>query len=497
MKQAFLSVSNKEGLEDLARQLIQKNIQLIASEGTADFLRSHKIVVTPVSDYLKLEPFLDGRVKTLHPNLYGGILADRSNASHMTSLQDRQIELIDFVIVDLYPFEKNQHDAILAIENMDIGGVSLIRAAAKNYNDCTVVCHEHDYATLMNELEINAGETTLAFRKKMAISAFRKTRDYDANIANFLAETSEAHPNWKKTIALAYGENPHQKAGFYTQGSDEAAFTLLQGKPFSYNNLLDLDAGIRLVLDFKEHAATVMKHTNPCGMAIARTPLAAIQKAFEADPKSAFGGIVVVNQPLDVDGANFLSPHFLELIAAPAFTADALTILSQKKKCRIVQYQPEKSIPEQEIKTALNGHLIQDPDKSLCVADTMHSPTVRKPTPQLLQDLKFAYQLVKHVKSNAIVIVKQGVSIGIGAGQMSRVDAVELALKKASHQDLTDAVLASDGFFPFADSIELIKQAGIQAIIQPGGSIRDSDIITACNALALTMVFTGQRSFKH
>ncbi len=350
---------------------------------------------------------------------------------------------------------------------------------------------------LIDELETHSGETTLEFRKKMAICAFTKSCEYDSKIASWLMNSVSFTQHLTEKIPLAYGENPHQAAGFYVQEHELPRFSLLQGKPLSYNNILDLDAGIRLVLDFEEATATVIKHTNPCGAAVGKDSYSALSNAFQADSKSAFGGIVVLNKTMDELCATFLTPHFVEIIAAPDFTQEALVVLSKKPKLRVICYQSSKIQSGREIKSALGGVLVQDNSNSLISYDNVTIPTECKPTIDALNNLLFAFKIARHTKSNAIVIAHLGVSISIGAGQTSRVDACELALKKAQNHCLKQAVLASDGFFPFVDCIALIAKAGIKWIIQPGGSIRDLDVIAACNQAGIGMVFTGSGGFKH
>ncbi|MDP3704948.1 MAG: bifunctional phosphoribosylaminoimidazolecarboxamide formyltransferase/IMP cyclohydrolase [Legionellaceae bacterium] len=491
MKTAFISVNDKTQLERVAKAMTQYDIQLIASNGTADFLASKAIAVQSISEYLQAPPILDGRVKTLHPALFAGILADRHHAHHLQELAQLSASLIDFVIVDLYPFSTYQD-----IEHIDIGGISLIRAAAKNYQYCTVVCEVSDYPLFLNELALHNGQTELAFRKKMAATAFVKSSRYDAAIASWMLEESSESLRLKKTLALSYGENPHQPADFYNLEGELPSIQLLQGKPLSYNNLLDLDSGINLIFEFDGTACAVIKHTNPCGVAQASSPKEAVEKAFHADSKSAFGGIVILNTALDLSTALFLKPHFFEVIAAPTYTQEALNLLAEKSKCRVVTFMQEKQASTA-LRSALNGFLMQQVDRKDIAFSQETIPTRSKPDPSLYRDMQFAFQVVRHMKSNAIVIVKGGVTLSLGVGQTNRVDAVSHALDKISGIDLTDAVLASDGFFPFADSIDLIAKTSIKTIVQPGGSLRDSEVIAACDKWGISMVMTGVRSFKH
>lgn len=489
MKTAFISVSNKDGLFELAQELVSFDVHLMASCGTAECLSGHGFDVLSIEDYLAISPLLDGRVKTLHPGLFSGILADRKNPKHMLELKSMNVEPIDFVIVDVYAFSEEQD-----IEHIDIGGVALLRAAAKNHSYCTVISDPKDYPLFIDELQCRGIETSLTFRKTMAARAFAKSAAYDAAISHWCAPEAIKPMPLEKTLALSYGENPHQTANFYNWPGETPNISLLFGKPLSYNNLLDLDAGIRLVMDFNTPVAAIIKHNNPCGVAKARSPKEAIMAAFHSDEKSAFGGIVVFNQRIDKEAALFLQSHFFEVIAAPDFTAEAVTVLAEKTRLRLVSFKPQSSGIE--IRSALNGFLIQTPDVYLG-NDNVRIPTIKKPDETLLADLYFAFALVRHMKSNAIVIVKNGITLGIGLGQTNRVDAVSQALLRASQFSLDNAVLASDGFFPFADSIECIAQTPIKAIIQPGGARRDQAVIDACNAYQLSMIITGKRGFKH
>jgi phosphoribosylaminoimidazolecarboxamide formyltransferase/IMP cyclohydrolase len=491
MKTAFISVSNKEGLVDVARILINLDTRLIASKGTAAFLSENKIEVLSIEDYLNISPILDGRVKTLHPALFSGILADRKNVKHMQELQQINVEPIDFVIVDLYAFSQYQD-----IEHIDIGGVALIRAAAKNYEYCTVVSDAKDYPVLIEALKSFGIETNLEFRKKMAALAFSKIAQYDGEVSEWCGDEGNIKSlHLQKTIDLSYGENPHQAAYFYSRDDECPNINLLQGKPLSYNNLLDLDAGIRLISEFDTPASTIIKHTNPCGIALGLTAKQAVEFAFHADEKSAFGGIVVLNQILDKETAVFLNSHFFEVIAAIDYTPEAREVLAEKSKCRVLTFI--KHQPMIEVRSALNGFLIQAPDSNILEVEKALVPTSKKPEKALYSDLRFAFQVVRHMKSNAIVIVKNGVTLSMGIGQTNRVDAVNHALLRAKDCDLQNAVLASDGFFPFEDSIELIAHSSIKTIIQPGGSRRDQMIIEACDKYEISMMMTNIRGFKH
>ncbi|MFT4060202.1 MAG: bifunctional phosphoribosylaminoimidazolecarboxamide formyltransferase/IMP cyclohydrolase [Legionella sp.] len=490
MKTAFISVSNKKGLVEVARVLINLDTRLIASKGTAAFLNENKIEVLSIEDYLNISPVLDGRVKTLHPALFSGILADRKNVKHMQELQQINVEPIDFVIVDLYAFSQYQD-----IEHIDIGGVALIRAAAKNYQYCTVVSDAKDYPVLIEALKSLGIETNLEFRKKMAARAFSKITQYDGEVSLWCDEENIKSFQLQKAIDLSYGENPHQAAQFYNWRDECPNINLIQGKPLSYNNLLDLDAGIRLISEFDTPAATIIKHTNPCGVALGLSAKQAVEFAFYADEKSAFGGIVVLNQIVDKETACFLNSHFFEVIAAIDYTPEAREVLAEKSKCRVLTFI--KHQPTMEVRSALNGFLIQAPDSNILEVEKALVPTLKKPEKALYSDVRFAFQVVRHMKSNAIVIVKNGVTLSMGIGQTNRVDAVNHALLRAKDCDLQNAVLASDGFFPFEDSIELIAHSSIKTIIQPGGSRRDQMVIEACDKYEISMMMTNIRGFKH
>jgi phosphoribosylaminoimidazolecarboxamide formyltransferase/IMP cyclohydrolase len=490
MKTAFISVTNKEGLVSLAHSLVRYEIQLIASKGTATFLIENGFSVLSIEEYLDVSPMLDGRVKTLHPGIFSGILADRKNPQHMSELKQLNIQPIDFVIVNLYPFSDYQD-----IEHIDVGGVALIRAAAKNHEYCTVLSEVSHYPIFIEELQKNEGETQALFRKKMAGLAFVKTAQYDAAIAAWCNQDEPSQISLHKTISLSYGENPHQSADFYNYLGESPNITLNQGKPLSYNNLLDLDAGIRLIGEFDAPAAAIMKHTNPCGVALGASVKQAIESAFFADEKSAFGGIVILNHRVDRDTALFLKGHFFELIAAPDYTLEARDLLAEKSKCRLVTFN--KQLPETDLRSALNGFLIQTSDSKAVDFNHITIPTLKKPEKRSYPDLRFAFQVIRHLKSNAILIVENGITIASGSGQTNRVDAVAHALYRAKEAQLKHAVLASDGFFPFEDSIELIAQTPIKIIIQPGGSRRDQEVIEACDRHQISMILTGIREFKH
>lgn len=511
---ALLSVSDKTGLIEFAQKLVQEfEFDLISSGGTAKALQEAGLPVTKVSDYTGFPEILGGRVKTLHPRIHGGILARRDVSQDVEELNTHKIRPIDLVVVNLYPFEKTvaQADVTLseAIENIDIGGPTLLRAAAKNYAHLTVLCNPEQYHPYLQEIREKQGEISGNFRQRCALKAFRHTATYDQAISAYLEqqETTEDTPLPKtytlagtQLQALRYGENPHQPAAWYQTGTIATGWTagkILQGKPLSYNNLVDLEAARRIICEFTdEPAAAVLKHTNPCGIAVASSLSEAYQKAFAADSISAFGGIVALNRAIDADTAAELTQTFLECIVAPDCTPEAEEILQKKSKLRVfilpnlTQGQPET------IKVIAGGFLVQKSDDAVEHPDDWKIVTEKQPTPAELAELLFAWKVVKHVKSNAIVVTKDRTTLGVGAGQMNRVGSVKIALEQAGEK-AQGGFLASDGFFPFDDSVRTAAAAGITAIVQPGGSLRDQDSIKAANELGIVMVLTGIRHFLH
>lgn len=509
IKTALISVSNKNGLVDFARQLQERQIEIISTGGTAQTLKEAGVKVSLVSEITGFPEILNGRVKTLHPKVHGGILAVRDKDEHLQQLYEHNIKPIDLVVVNLYPFQetikKENISEAEAIENIDIGGPTLIRAAAKNMAYVTVVVNPERYGEVIADLDKNQGEVSPALRRELAVEAFKHTADYDEAIYEYFAG-SEEFPGllklvYEKVFDLRYGENPHQKASFYR---DELAppnslvyAEQLHGQELSFNNILDFNAGWHLVNEFSAPAAVVVKHNNPCGVAVADSPKIAFELAFAADSLSGFGGIVALNQPVYPDLAEKLVEPFLEGIIAPGFMKEALEILTQKKNLRLLAmpelpFQPETI----DIKRVQGGILIQQTDTARETKEAMKVVTENLPSTSDWDDLIFAWKVAKHVKSNAIVLANNKVTTGIGAGQMSRVDATELAIKKADAKS-KNSVLASDAFFPFADAIEAAAKAGVRAIIQPGGSIRDAEVIAAANKYNIAMVFTGVRHFKH
>ena len=511
---ALLSVSDKTGLVDLARSLHQDlDFEIVSSGGTAKAISDAGIPVKKVSDYTGSPEILGGRVKTLHPKVHGGILARPDQAADEKDLSDNDIRPFDLVVVNLYPFEQTiaQPDVTMAaaIEKIDIGGPTMIRAAAKNHKYLTVLCSPDQYEDYLSAAKASGGTPPMAFRAKCARAAFWHTANYDCAIAQYLskAEDTEDLPanyaiggSLKQT--LRYGENPHQPAGWYQSGavaSGWAAAEQLQGKALSYNNLVDLEAARRIIAEFPSSdrpAAAVLKHTNPCGVSISDTLATAYQQAFDADNISAFGGIVALNQPIDEATAEALTGTFLECVVAPGCSEGAKAILSKKKNLRILVLSDLSAGPTQSVRAIAGGFLTQTADDLREDPTNWTIPTDKKPSETELAELLFSWRVVKHVKSNAILVTRDNTTLGVGAGQMNRVGAVKIALEQAGDQ-AKGAILASDGFFPFDDSVKTAAAAGIKAIVQPGGSIRDEDSIKAANELGLIMAFTGTRHFLH
>ncbi|MEZ4614698.1 MAG: bifunctional phosphoribosylaminoimidazolecarboxamide formyltransferase/IMP cyclohydrolase [Caldilineaceae bacterium] len=507
--QALLSVSDKSGLVDFARQLHEADVALIASGGTARAIQDAGIPVRAVEEITKFPEILGGRVKTLHPAIHGGILARRV-AHHLEELDAYQIDLIDLVVVNLYPFQQTvaQPNVTLAtaVEEIDIGGVALLRAAAKNHESVTVVCEPGDYEQVAQAFV--EGGTSMMQRKQLALKAFRHTAAYDTAIAAYLTgqiDDDDIADNLPNQIQLdlrlaqrnRYGENPHQQGGLYAYGADKPPFEVLHGKEMSYNNWLDLDGSWQSAQDFPEPTVAIIKHGNPCGLATAVTLADAYEKALASDPVSAFGSIISVNRPLDAETVHRMKDLFVEVIAAPAFEEEALAILQKKKNLRIVQ-PTGVELRNLSVRSIYGGVLVQELDRSQEDMDpaTWRIVSAQQPTAEQLADLAFAWRVARHVKSNAIIYAKDTATIGIGAGQMSRIDSVMLAGHKAGEKS-QGAVMASDAFFPFADGIEAAAQHGIAAVVQPGGSVRDDEVIEAVNKLGLVMAFTGTRHFRH
>ncbi len=522
INRALISVSDKTGLEHLVRSLVGFGVELLSTGGTAKTLRGFGLSVTDVSDVTGFPEIMDGRVKTLHPGIHGGLLSIRDNAEHEAQRQKHEIDLIDLLVVNLYPFEETltrggTRDEI--VENIDIGGPAMIRAASKNHEGVAVVVTPHDYDSLLAEMAAHAGATTLSLRKKLAATAFARTASYDAAIAQWMAQVvDEPFPAFtgfggRKAQDLRYGENPHQKAAVY-QSSDGRTGVLdakqIQGKELSYNNINDADAALEAVSEFSpvQPACVIVKHANPCGVAVSSSIAEAYRQALICDPVSAFGGILAFNQKIDGETATEISKIFTEVILAPGADEDALRILSTKKNLRLLLLP---SLPNPKSKTTLvksiaGGLLTQSRDAETLDLTTLKVVTKRAPSPQEMQDLLFAWTVAKHVKSNAIIFAKNGRTTGIGAGQMSRIDSTRIAVSKSldaaraqgrQEPDVRGSVLASDAFFPFPDGVEAAADAGATAIIQPGGAMKDQDVIATANARGLAMVFTGIRHFRH
>jgi len=512
---ALISVSDKTGIVDFARQLSEMKVEILSTGGTARLLAEEKIPVIEVSDYTGFPEMMDGRVKTLHPKIHGGILGRRGTDDAIMAKND--IGPIDMVVVNLYPFEKTvanpDCDLPTAIENIDIGGPTMLRAAAKNHADVTVVVDANDYQQILDELKANSSISDKT-RFDLAVKTFEHTSAYDSAIANYLgARIGEEVANFPRTINLQYqqkqvmryGENPHQKAAFYVESEiSEASIstaTQLQGKELSYNNIADTDAALECVKCFSEApACVIVKHANPCGVATGATLLEAYERAFSTDPESAFGGIIAFNGELDVRTANaIVDKQFVEVIIAPKVSAGALDIITSKRNLRLLEcgQWPAEAGKRLEFKRVNGGMLVQDLD--LALHDELKVVTKRQPTEQEMLDLLFSWRVSKFVKSNAIVYAKDGMTFGVGAGQMSRVNSARIAAIKAEHAglDVKGAVMASDAFFPFRDGLDNAAAVGISAVIQPGGSMRDAEVIAAADEHDIAMVFTGMRHFRH
>ncbi|PKO05379.1 MAG: bifunctional phosphoribosylaminoimidazolecarboxamide formyltransferase/inosine monophosphate cyclohydrolase [Chloroflexi bacterium HGW-Chloroflexi-3] len=499
MFEALLSVHDKTGLVEFARGLHRLGWKLIASGGTARLLRENHLPVTEVADYTDSPEILGGRVKTLHPAIHGGILA-RDISEHVDELTQLGWHLIDMVVVNLYPFEETivQPEVTLAeaIEQIDIGGVTLIRAAAKNHQRVTLVCDPQDYEQVLDALQ--NGGVTEPLRKELAVKGFRMTTHYDAVIADYLGESDSHILKLYSLQSLRYGENPHQSARVYGYQPAQGPLggRVLQGKELSYNNLLDLDAAWRAVVSFEKCSVVIVKHLSPCGIASADWQLEAYQRALDSDPVSAFGGIVAFNREVDAETAGSVSQLFVECIVAPGFSAGALEVLAKKKNLRLLEMPDLKIEPLVEYRSITRGILQQSVDLGDPSGTEWRVVTEKEPTPDQLADLKFAWRACQHVKSNAIVFAKDEATVGIGGGQPNRVDCVVMATQRAGEK-AQGAVMASDAFFPFSDSVENAATAGIVAIVQPGGSLRDQESIDACNRLGIAMLFTGVRHFRH
>jgi phosphoribosylaminoimidazolecarboxamide formyltransferase / IMP cyclohydrolase len=519
VRRALISVSDKTGVVDFARGLARLGIEIVSTGGTAAALRDADVEVRDVSDVTGSAEILGGRVKTLHPRLHAALLAVRDDPAHMETLAAEGIEPIDLVCVNLYPFEQTiARHAVSeeeAVENIDIGGPTMIRAAAKNHRFVAVVVQPESYDAVLAELEEAQGSLSAETCHWLANEAFAFTARYDAAISRWFGMRYEAFPeHWvtahEKFLDLSYGENPHQKAALYTEVGVRSHIlsrvAKLHGRALSFNNVLDLDAARALLDEFDHAACVIVKHSNPCGVAVADSPAEAYVKALACDPMSAFGGVIALNRPVDRDLAERLHQHFIEVLIAPAYDKDALEVLKQKEAIRILEAteQREPETGERDYKRVRGGLLVQDSDQIDRERESMQLVTKASPAGSQWDDLWFAWKVCKHVRSNAIVIAKEGATIGVGAGQMSRVDSVRIAIEKAqeargdeAHNVLGGSVVASDAFFPFPDGPQLAIDAGSTAFVQPGGSVRDAEVIAACDEADVAMVFTGRRHFRH
>ena len=502
IQSALISVFDKTGLEPIVRLLHQQNVTIYSTGGTQTFIAGLGIDVVPVENITDFPEILGGRVKTLHPKIFGGILNRQDNPSDVAQMQQHDIPQIDLVIVDLYPFEKtvaSGESEQNIIEKIDIGGISLIRAAAKNFQDTVIVASVNQYQTLQNILESQQGETTIDDRRQLATHAFHVTSHYDTAIFNYFnTDPSILKISSDQAQVLRYGENPHQQ-GFFV-GDLEAMFSKLHGKELSYNNLLDVDAAVNLIGEFQADQLTfaILKHNNACGLATRATMLQAYEAALACDPTSAFGGVLIANGTIDLETANQINKLFCEVVIAPAFDQASIAVLSEKKN-RIILVQKPIALPNQQVRTCLNGFLLQDKNNVTDQASDLKVVTTASPTVAEINDLVFASKICKHTKSNTIVFARNNTLISSGTGQTSRVDALTQAVDKARNFgfDLKGAVMASDAFFPFPDCVSLAFDAGISAVIQPGGSVKDQLSIDFCDQNKLPMVFTGTRHFKH
>ena len=502
VKRAILSVSNKEGIVELARFLTERGVEILSTGGTASYLTEASIPVTPIASWSGAPEILGGRVKTLTPKVFGAILFDRSKDSHIADCEANAIPAVDLVVVNLYPFEETiaRGDVSLAeaVEQIDVGGPSMLRAAAKNHAHVVPLCSPSLYREFMTEME--SGEISSAFRLRAATEVFRLTAAYDSAISAFLSREIQSEPlpaslslQLVREQSLRYGENPQQLAAFYRTPAGSQGFRQLQGKELSFNNLIDLDAALRLASSFDQPSCAVIKHTNPCGVAVGDTVEEAFRSAIAADPVSVFGGIVGTNQEVNAGAARVIEPLFLEVVVAPAFSREAVELLARKKNLRLIQ--TGRLSDQFEIRSAAGGYLLQSPDR-ISSPENWTCATRRTPTDAEQRGMEFAWVVCAHVKSNAIVLTNSHQSIGIGAGQMSRVDSARLAIMKATLPTV-GSVAASDAFFPFADGLNLLLDAGVTAVVQPGGSVRDNEVISAADDRGIAMMLTGERHFRH
>jgi phosphoribosylaminoimidazolecarboxamide formyltransferase / IMP cyclohydrolase len=514
VRRALISVSDKRGVADFARGLADMGVELVSTGGTAHELREAGLEVRAIEDFTGFPEIMGGRVKTLHPKLYAGLLALRDDPEHMVAAEEQGIEFVDLVCVNLYPFERTaarrgatDHEVI---ENIDVGGPAMVRAAAKNFGFTAVVTRPEMYDAVLQELQDADGRLSLGTRESLAAEAFAYTARYDTAIARWFAEKQDDFPPqmltaFEKVTDLAYGENPHQRAAYYAQlGSRMHVLSMIRqvaGKDLSFNNVLDLNSGRLLVDEFSVPACAIIKHNNPCGAAMSSTPVEAYERAFACDPTSAYGGIVCLNRPVDGPLAEAIAGRFTELVFAPRFTDDAIDVFEAKPNVRLLEDNERRrfDITERDLKRVMGGLLVQDRDIDIEDRSEMEVVTERKPSEAEWGEMLFSWKVCKHVRSNAIVLSRELATVGIGAGQMSRVDSVRLAIGKArdAGADLQGAALASDAFFPFPDGPQLAIDAGITSIIQPGGSKRDLEVVEAADAAGISMVFSHRRHFKH
>ena len=520
IKQALISVSDKTGVLEFARALAAMNVKLLSTGGTAKLLAEHGLTVTEVADYTGFPEMLDGRVKTLHPKIHGGILARRDVPAHMQALDQHAIPVIDMVVVNLYPFQqtvaKEQCSLEDAIENIDIGGPAMLRSSAKNHKDVVVICDPVDYVSVLDEMQKQNGAVSYETRFALAKKVFAHTASYDGAITNYLSSlggdllhtTRSAYPEtlnlqFAKVQDMRYGENPHQTAAFYRDidgvAGSLANYRQLQGKELSYNNIADADAAWECVKTFDDYACVIIKHANPCGVAEGGDAASAYAKAFQTDPSSAFGGIIAFNCEVDITAAEAVSKQFVEVLIAPSFTEDALKLFASKQNVRLLQIPLAHGQNTWDMKRVGGGLLLQAPDAKNVLASEFKIVSKQQPTYEQLNDMMFAWRVAKFVKSNAIVFCGNGMTLGVGAGQMSRIDSARIASIKAQNAGLSleGSAVASDAFFPFRDGLDVVVAAGARAVVQPGGSMRDQEIIDAANEHGIVMALTGTRHFRH
>ncbi len=520
IKQALISVSDKTGVLEFARALSGMGVNILSTGGTAKLLAENGISVTEVADYTGFPEMLDGRVKTLHPKVHGGILARRDFAEHVSALEKHNIPTIDMVVVNLYPFQQTvarEHCSLEdAIENIDIGGPAMLRSSAKNHKDVIVICDPTDYSQVLGELSANQGEVSYETKFTLAKKVFAHTAQYDGAITNYFTSlgadkqhaTRSSYPatlnlHFEKVQEMRYGENPHQSAAFYRESNPQvgalANYTQLQGKELSYNNIADADAAWECVKTFDESACVIIKHANPCGVAVGASPLEAYSKALQTDPTSAFGGIIAFNRELDGNAAEAVAKQFVEVLIAPSFSEKAKQIFAGKQNVRLLEIPLGHAVNAHDFKRVGGGLLVQSPDAKNVVLAELKVVSKKQPTPQQLQDLMFAWRVAKFVKSNAIVFCANGMTMGVGAGQMSRIDSARIASIKAQNAGLSlvGTAVASDAFFPFRDGLDVVVAAGATSVIHPGGSMRDQEVIDAADEQGVVMLMTGTRHFRH